>query len=314
MKLVLRIFFFFTISTKLCAQISTSTDRVIFLDSSWVESTSENYEYIRVIKGYYTDKKVYIFKDYFKSKKLKTVGSTTDKDIIKEEGPILYHYENGNKKLSVTYSKGNKAGKEFNWYENGNLKSELEYFEDKKGEVKFKVNNYWAPNKEQTVTAGNGKIQDTTDHCVQSGVIKDGFPDGVWKGKNLKYKYTFTENYENGKLISGKSIDSLNVEHHYKTLKENPSPKKGFNSFYWYISSRMAIPEDLRGKVFGKIYISFTVDTEGNVVNPKILKRIGYGLDENAITLITNAQKWIPGLERGIPSRVLLSLPISITK
>jgi antitoxin component YwqK of YwqJK toxin-antitoxin module len=314
MKLILHLFFFLTISTKLFAQAPTSKDKVIYLDSTWVESTPDNYKYIRVIEGYYSNQKTYVFKEYFRSKKLKTIGATSDRDILQEEGPILYYYENGNKKLSVTYSKRKKTGREFNWYENGNLKSELDYFETKKGEVQFKVNNYWNLNKEQTVINGNGKVEDTSNQLEQNGIIKDGFPDGEWKGKNLKRKYTFTENYENGKLISGTSIDSLNVEHQYKTISERPVPKKGIDSFYRYFSRNMVIPVEARNKVSGKIYLSFIVDAEGNLVNPRILKGLGYGLDESAIAVIAGSEKWIPGIERGIPSRALYSIPITIVK
>ncbi|KIC00456.1 energy transducer TonB [Flavobacterium sp. KMS] len=313
MKLILRVFFFLTISTKLFAQTQTaiSSDKIVYLDSTWLETTSENYKYIRVIKDYYSDdKKIYIVKDYYKSKTLQMIGGTTDKDIIKEEGPYIYYYENGNKKLSVNYSNRKKTGKEFNWYENGNPKSELEYFE-KKREVQFKVNNFWNPEKEQTVINGNGELKEANENIEQSGKIKDGFPDGIWKGKSIKSQYTFTEIYENGKLKSGTSIDSLQIGHHYKVVFQKPVPKSGMESFYKYISQNLDTSEN---RFLGKMYIYFVIDKEGNLIEPRILRGLGYDLNLKAITTITNAGKWNPGLIRGIPSRVSYSLPITIRK
>lgn len=314
MKLILRVFFFFIISAKLFAQAPASANKLIYLDSLWTPGTPENYKYTRLIEDYYSEKKSYVYKDHYKSGAIKYIANTTNKDVIINEGQAVSYYENGNKKSSVSYVNSKKTGKEFNWYENGNLKSELEYSDYKKGEVDFKVNNYWTPNKEQTVTAGNGKVEDTSYDIEQSGTIKDGFPDGIWKGKNLKSKYIFTEQYENGKLISGKSIDSLNIEHRYKIISEKPLPKNGIDSFYRYFSSKMVIPVDIRNKVSGKIYMTFIVDETGNLVDPKVIKGVGYGLDENAIQIIKEAKKWNPGLIRGIPARILYKLPITIVK
>jgi TonB family protein len=76
----------------------------------------------------------------------------------------------------------------------------------------------------------------------------------------------------------------------------------------------MYIPLEARNKAYGKIYLTFIVDKDGSLVEPKILKGVGYGLDEIAILAIKNAKKWNPGTKRGIPLRVLYSLPITIAK
>lgn len=315
MKLILRLFFILIISTKLFAQTPIAANKMVYLDSTWAETTSENYKYIRLVEEYYSsNKKLYTFKDYYKSKVLKMVGTSTDRDILKPEGQFVYYYENGNKQSTVTYADNKKTGKEYNWYENTNLKSELEYYENKKGDVAFKVQNYWNAQKEHTVTDGNGTIEDITQYQQRSGQIKDGLPQGVWKGKNTAAKYSYTENYENGKLLSGTSVDSLNTERSYKVVFQKPVPKNGINSFYKYVARNMNIPVEARNKVTGKIYMTFIVDKEGNLVEPKILKGIGYGLDESAIAVITGGERWNPGLVRGIPTRVSYSLPITITK
>jgi len=62
----------------------------------------------------------------------------------------------------------------------------------------------------------------------------------------------------------------------------------------------------------GRIYISFVVDKEGNLVEPKILMGLGYDLNMQATTLITKAEKWNPGLIRGMPMRVSHTLPITV--
>jgi TonB family protein len=316
MKLILRVFFFLAISTKLFAQTPTPVSKLVYLDSMWAETTEGNHKYIRLIEEYYSDKKAYIFKDYYKSKAMKMISTSLDRDIIRKEGQSVYYYENGNKESTVNYSEGKKTGKEYNWYDNGNLESEIEYFEKEKGIVEFKINNYWNRQKEQKVSGGNGDYEDIDDNGnEESGKVKDGFPDGIWKGKNIKGKYTFVENYENGKLISGVSTDSLGIKHPYNTINQPPTPKKDMNSFYSYVAKSMYFPPEARNNsVSGKIYLSFIVDKEGKLVEPRILKGIGYGLDESAINVIKYAKNWNPGIRRGIPVRVLYTLPITIRK
>lgn len=291
----------------------TQKDVKIFLDSTWNQATEENYTYIRVIEDYFSDKDSYIFKDFYKSKALKMVGSSSTKDFLREEGQFIYYYENGKKKSFVTYSKkSKKIGKEYNWYENGNLQSEIEYFEKPINNMVYKVNQYWNLQNEQKTVSGNGDYEIVNKFHEESGKIKNGFYDGIWKGKNKNPYYTFTENYENGKFVSGTSTDSLNINHSYKVIHQKPVPKNGIDDFYRYISNTLYIPAAVKNKISGKIYLSFIVDKDGTLVEPKIIKGLGHGLDESAISLIKQAKKWNPGIIRGIPSRVRYSLPITI--
>lgn len=314
MKLILSIIIFLFLSTKIFSQETSSTNKTVFLDSLWNETTDENYKYIRVIERYYTNQKTYVYKDYYKSKILQMIGKSSDKDVIREEGQYLYYYENGNKKTSTNYASGRHTGREFNWYEDGTLKSEIEYFKDKKGETKYKINNYWNPQHEQTVIKGNGFFEDIDKSYQRSGKLKDGLPEGVWKGKNSTCQCSYVENFENGKLISGVSIDSSKTEHNYSIIRQKASPKKGINSFYKYVAHNIKIPLEVQQNVSGQIFMNFAIDKEGNLIEPKILKGIGYGLDEQVIALIKGAEKWNPELERGIPIRINYSFPITFAK
>ncbi|WP_337968333.1 energy transducer TonB [uncultured Flavobacterium sp.] len=315
MKLILRVFFFLLISTKLFSQTPTAVSKLVYLDSMWAETTEEKHQYTRLILEYYSEKKIYIFKDFYKSKALKMISSSSDKDVIRKEGQTIYYYESGNKESSVFYSNGKKIGKEYNWYDNGNLKSELEYFENKDKKEDYKINNYWNLQKERKVADGNGDYEDVDENGYEEGgKIKDGVPDGIWKGKSLKQKYTFVENYKNGKLISGITTDSLNIEHPYDIVYQPPTPKKGIDSFYKFVGQNLHIPQEARGKIAGKIHLSFIVDKNGKLVEPTILKGIGHGLDESAINVITFAKNWNPGIKRGMSVRVKYTLPITIAK
>jgi hypothetical protein len=89
--------------------------------------------------------------------------------------------------------------------------------------------------------------------------------------KRLKEKLSFIEKYENGNLISGVTTNSLNVEHFYTTKQQQPAPKKGINSFYSYVAKSMhTCIAEIK---FLEKYMTFIVDEEGNLVEPKNNKR-----------------------------------------
>ncbi|TDP03774.1 energy transducer TonB [Flavobacterium sp. 245] len=310
MKPILSILFALLISIKLFSQTPVPVSKLIYLDSTWAESTPDNYKYTRLVEDYFSNKEKYIFKEYYKSAAIKSIGTTLDKDIIQKDGQYVSYYENGKKKSMETFSNGKKIGKEFSWYENGNIKSEFEYFDIQDGKSNFKINNFWNPQKEQTVISGNGQIEEIGDYFYEKGEIKNGEKQGVWEGRNLKEKYSYTENYKDGVLISGTSIDENNNQYTYKFPFEKPIPAKGMSDFYRYIGRHYATPkvEGLQGKV----YITFIIDKDGNPTKLKIIKDIGYNTGKEAIKTILGYGKWIPGKFKGIPKEVLYSLPLTI--
>ena len=128
--------------------------------------------------------------------------------------------------------------------------------------------------------------------------------------KKAKLKFNFTENYDNGKLISGVSTDENGKNYNYSEVMQKPEPKNGIGSFYKYIGQNYYTP-NVQG-LQGQIYITFVVDKEGKLIEPKVLRDIGYGTGSEAIRIINKASNWIPGKIRGIPIRTMYALPITI--
>jgi protein TonB len=64
-----------------------------------------------------------------------------------------------------------------------------------------------------------------------------------------------------------------------------------------------------RAGIEGRVTIQFIVDEKGNVTNPRVIRGIGGGADEEALRVVSQA-KFVPGLQRGRPVKVQYSLPI----
>jgi antitoxin component YwqK of YwqJK toxin-antitoxin module len=310
MKLLFYSLLFFIVP-KLCVSQTSANDRKIYLDSTWNETISDNYKYYRIVQDYYSDKDSYLIKDYYKSGVLQMEGTSKTKDASVKEGEFVFYYENGNKKEVKNYIQSRPNGKSSEWYENGNKKLEGEYIEDKKTFVgELKVFQFWNSENVQTVIDGNGDYEEISEFSFASGKVKDGFKDGKWSGYDKKIGYTFDENYGNQKLISGVSIDSNKVSRTYKTVGIRPEPKKGMMDFYKHVGKNFRAPEIK--ELSGKIIIGFIVDKNGEIIEPKILKSIGYGTDEEAIKVVTTYKDFAPGEVRGIKVRSSYTLPITI--
>ena len=96
------------------------------------------------------------------------------------------------------------------------------------------------------------------------------------------------------------------------TIVENqPEPVGGMKAFYEYVAKNLKYPQVARrNNIEGREYIEFVVEKDGSLTDVKILKGIGGGCDEEAVRIIQNAPKWIPGKQRARPVRVKMVLPI----
>jgi protein TonB len=63
--------------------------------------------------------------------------------------------------------------------------------------------------------------------------------------------------------------------------------------------------------VEGRVYVSFVVNAEGEVVDIKVLKGLGSGLDEETMRAIKTLPRFIPGKQNGREVSVSYSVPIT---
>ena len=286
-------------------------DMIIYYDSLNHITDEINYKYTRVIKDYYTQKESYTVYEFYKSGATKMRGTTKEPESQSFIGSRIDYYENGKKKLLSNYTDYQLDGKQYEWYENGTLKLEKENSYTKLNKtLTTRVIQFWDKNNIHMVINGTGEFEDDNEEEFSKGKYLNGYKIGIWTGIDRKLNYSFEETYEDGSLISGKSIDAENTEYNYTILEVRPEHSKGMHDFYKYIARNYKVPavEGLRGKVF----MSFVVEKDGSLINFKVLRDAGYGTGEEAVRVLKNAEKWIPGKKRGVPIRVTYSLPINI--
>ncbi|MEQ9297259.1 MAG: energy transducer TonB [Cyclobacteriaceae bacterium] len=106
-------------------------------------------------------------------------------------------------------------------------------------------------------------------------------------------------------------LEEEKAEEIFTIVEQRPEPIGGMQAFYKYVADEMEYPAIAkRTGVQGKVYLRFVVDTDGSIANVEVLKGIGAGCDEEAVRVVENAPKWIPGKQRGRAVKVYMTLPM----
>ncbi len=82
-------------------------------------------------------------------------------------------------------------------------------------------------------------------------------------------------------------------------LAEPLGGKKAYNK---YLESKLQFPEEaLKNKIKGKASIEFKVNKDGSLSDFRVIKKLGYGCEEEIIRLVKEGPKWIPTTEDSKP-------------
>ena len=70
----------------------------------------------------------------------------------------------------------------------------------------------------------------------------------------------------------------------------------------------------MKGRVEGKVFVAFVVDSTGAIreESVRVVRGIGYGCDEEAVRVIRNSPPWTPGRvskwNKNVPVRMILPI------
>ncbi len=79
-------------------------------------------------------------------------------------------------------------------------------------------------------------------------------------------------------------------------------PEGGRKAYDNYLESNVKYPEEaLKNKVKGKAGIEFTVGTDGTLSDFQVIKKLGYGCEDEIIRLVKNGPRWNPTTEDNKP-------------
>ncbi|MBX2966406.1 MAG: TonB family protein [Cyclobacteriaceae bacterium] len=99
----------------------------------------------------------------------------------------------------------------------------------------------------------------------------------------------------------------------YLQTEESAGPVGGMEALYNEINTNIKMPaEARRSSVSGKVYIEMIIEPDGSTSNHQIIKGIGYGCDEEALRVLSQAStKWHPAKQGGKVVRQKFVLPVT---
>jgi TonB family protein len=103
-----------------------------------------------------------------------------------------------------------------------------------------------------------------------------------------------------------------NTIYNHVTINNPPTYPGGIASFYKWLGSNIRYPSiAAENNIQGTVYVSFNVEKDGTLDDIKIDgRKLGYGLEEEAIRVMKSSKRWNPGRQNDKLVRVKYNIPI----
>lgn len=97
----------------------------------------------------------------------------------------------------------------------------------------------------------------------------------------------------------------------FTVVEKMPSFPGGDAALLKHISEELVYPrEAMSNRIEGRVVISFTVNKDGSVSNPEVVRGVHQSLDTEALRVIAGLPKWSPGTQRDKPVNVRYTVPV----
>lgn len=286
-------------------------EEILFRDSA---------DYIRVIEEPDSGEILFNIREFYPNGTQKLLGKVSSFDpSIVYEGTVISYFKSGVKKNSITYKKNMPVEIAYHFFEDGRVKKQIEYLEDgtkeptleKRFKLIYQVDSLGVV----YVKDGNGHLIERTskesDTLIEEGNYRNGFKDGVWKGRYTSGKSSYVEAYGSAKFISGTQIIG-DKTYEYTTFETIPQFKGGTSEFYKFLGRGIRYPEDAASRgITGNVVVSFVIEKDGKIVDVKIARSVHPSIDKEALRVLLSSPKWTPGFQRGAPVKVKYNIPIN---
>jgi len=113
-------------------------------------------------------------------------------------------------------------------------------------------------------------------------------------------------------VLKEKENTLADMEEVFVIVEKMPEFPGGEKELRGYIAKSVEYPADAAKKgIQGKVYVTFVVSKDGSVKNVKVIRGVDPLLDKEALRVVNNLPKWIPGEQRGKKVNVSYTVPIS---
>lgn len=98
----------------------------------------------------------------------------------------------------------------------------------------------------------------------------------------------------------------------YDLVEQMPQFPGGFSALMKFLNENVQYPETARKNgVQGRVVVSCIIETDGRPTNFHVTRSTNPQLDNEALRVVKNMPKWIPGRHNGVAVRVNLNVPVA---
>jgi len=106
--------------------------------------------------------------------------------------------------------------------------------------------------------------------------------------------------------------ESIEEEMVFVVVESMPEFPGGDAARIAYLNDNMEYPVLARESgIQGRVFVTFVVEKDGSITDVRVLRGIGGGCDEEALRVVKNMPRWMPGKQRNVPVRVQFNMPIN---
>jgi TonB family protein len=144
----------------------------------------------------------------------------------------------------------------------------------------------------------NAEVARGTNVILDNAAVEHvrNMPDwipGEQKGKKVKVQYVVPIRF----CLSGNNKKSNSEKHE---MVQTPKFPDGDEALIKYLATVDYPKEAIEKKIEGNVHVKFTIDQNGKVKNPEVVKKVNPLLDKAALEHIANMPDWIAGTRDGI--------------
>jgi protein TonB len=144
------------------------------------------------------------------------------------------------------------------------------------------------------------------DEVLDQTVLKDLNTGGA----NTDGDPTLTTSVEDVRVSSANTTEMASTET-FMIVEQMPEYPGGMNELMKYIASNTVYPSIAReNDIYGIVFVSFVVNSDGKVVDVKLAKGVDRYLDKEAVRVVSTLPAWKPGKQNGKTVRVKYTIPM----
>ena len=97
-----------------------------------------------------------------------------------------------------------------------------------------------------------------------------------------------------------------------RVVEQLPEFPGGMAEFMKWLTRNLRYPNIAqKQRIEGKVVVTFIVNKDGSIANPKVEKSVNRFLDREALRVIGMMPKWKPGMIDNKPCRTMFAIPIN---